>query len=101
MDRRVQAVGTDALGLHPRDHGQHAGPPECSGNAETDTDNDASSDSGEPTGMREDVEDVLDRAASSDQADPVAGGDDAFARLFDYDEGVGSSELELARVPKH
>ncbi|KAE9331881.1 hypothetical protein PR003_g14795 [Phytophthora rubi] len=67
---------------------------ECSGNAEPETDNEASSDSGEPTGMREDVEAALDRVTSS-KADPVVGGADAFGRLFDCDEGDGNSELEL------
>ncbi|KAE9326410.1 hypothetical protein PF008_g16655 [Phytophthora fragariae] len=67
---------------------------ECSGNTEPETDNEASSDSGEPTGMREDVEAVLDRVTSS-KADPVVGGADAFGRLFDCDEGDGNSELEL------
>ncbi|KAE8914015.1 hypothetical protein PF005_g2555 [Phytophthora fragariae] len=65
---------------------------ECSGNAEPEADNEASSDSGEPTGMREDVEAVLDCATSSNQADPVVGGAD---HLFDCGESDGSSELEL------
>ncbi|KAE9335950.1 hypothetical protein PF008_g13252 [Phytophthora fragariae] len=65
---------------------------ECSGNAEPEADNEASSDSGEPTGMREDVEAVLDRATSSNQADPLVGGAN---HLFYCGESDGSSELEL------
>ncbi|KAE9093922.1 hypothetical protein PF007_g17946 [Phytophthora fragariae] len=61
----------------------------CIANDEPTAGNDADSDSGEHTGTREDIDAILDRAASCEQADPAAAEADAFCRLFD------EVELEL------
>jgi len=64
---------------------------ECTANAEPTADNDADSESesGEFTGTREDIDAMLDRVASSDQADAAAAEADAFFSEFD------EVELEL------
>ncbi|KAE9041201.1 hypothetical protein PR001_g6714 [Phytophthora rubi] len=61
----------------------------CIANDEPMAGNDADSDSGEHTGTGEDIDAILDRAASCEQADPAAAEADAFCRLFD------EVELEL------
>jgi hypothetical protein len=62
---------------------------ECTANAEPTADNNANSDSGEFTGTREDIDAILDRAASSDQVDAAVAEADAFCPVID------EVELEL------